>query len=66
MSECCKESLMVNKVHERSLRIAGSDNQSSIRNWLRKFKKITIRQRNLQGLMTEMYKLVNGFPTNYG
>ena len=51
---------LINKVHERSLRIVSSDNHSSSKSLLSKYKEITIHQRNLLVLMTETYKIING------
>ena len=58
-----KSNNLINKVHERSLRIGSGDNHSSLKSLLRKHKEITIHQRNLQVLMAETYKIINGlFP----
>ena len=51
---------LINKAHEKSLRIVSSDNHSSFKSLLSKYKEITIHQRNLQVLMTETYKIING------
>ena len=37
------------------------NNESNFENVLEKNKKITIHQRNLQVLMTEVYKIINGY-----
>ena len=59
-----KSNNLINKVHERSLRTVSGDNQlavdSSFKSLLSKSKEITIHQRNLQVLMTETYKIING------
>ena len=55
-----KPNNLINKVHERSLRIVSSDNHSSFKSLLSKYKEITIHQRNLLVLMTETYKIING------
>ena len=55
-----KSNNLINKAHERSLRIGSGDNHSSFKSLLRKHKEITIHQRNLQVLMTETYKIING------
>ena len=55
-----KSNNLINKVHERSLRIVSGDNHSSFKSLLSKCKEITIHQRNLQVLMTETYKIING------
>ena len=44
----------------RSLRIVNGDNHSSFKSLLSKYQEITINQRNLQVLMTETYKIING------
>ena len=51
---------LINKVHERSLRINSGDNHSSFKSLLSKLKEITIHQQNLQVLMTETCKIING------
>ena len=54
-----KSNNLINKVHERSLRIVSGDNQlavdSSFKSLLSKSKEITIHQRKFQVLMTETY-----------
>ena len=45
--------------NERSLRIVSSDNHSSFKSLLSKYKEITIHPRNLQVLMAETYKIIN-------
>ena len=51
---------LVNKVHERSLRLIKSDENCSFETLLQNNKDITVHQRNLQILMTEAYKIVKG------
>ena len=51
---------LINKIHERSLRISYKDQKTSYHNLLETHNKLTIHQRNLQVLMTEIYKIVNG------
>ena len=58
-----KSNTLINKVHERSLRIVSGDNHSSFKSLLSKYKKITVHQRNLQVLMTETCKIINGLST---
>ena len=53
-----KPNNLINKVHERSLRIVSSDNHKSFKSLLSKCKEI--HQRYLQVLMTETYKIING------
>ena len=53
----------INKLHERALRIVYNDRFSSFSSLLSKDKSVTVHQRNLQILATEMYKMLNGlFP----
>ena len=49
----------VNK-HERAFRIVYNDHFSSFEELLSKDKSVTVHQRNLQILATEMYKILNG------
>ena len=51
---------LINKVHERSLRLITNDENSSFETLLQNNKDITVHQRNLQILMTEVYKIVKG------
>ena len=51
---------LINKIHERSLRIRYKDQKTSYHNLLEKHNELTIHQRNLQVLMTKTYKIVNG------
>ena len=46
----------INKIHERALRVAYDDNLSSFRDLLIKDKSVTIHVKNLQVLVTEMFK----------
>ena len=55
-----KSNNLINKVHERSLRIVSGDNHISFKSLLSKCKEITIHQINLQVLMIETYKIING------
>ena len=50
---------LINKVHERGLRLTYRDETKDFQQILREQNEITIHQRNLQVLMTEVYKLVN-------
>ena len=47
-------------MHERSLRISYKDQKTSHHNLLETHNELTIHQRNLQILMAEIYKIVNG------
>ena len=63
-----KANNLINRLHEISIRIVRSDNESKFENLLEKNKEITIHPSNLQLLMTEVYKIINGYaaPTNHG
>ena len=51
----------VNKLHERALRIVYQDYASSFTELLEKDNSTTIRNRNIQLLATELFKVKNGF-----
>ena len=53
---CSRQS---NKVHERGLRLTYRDETKDFQQILREQNETTIHQRNLQVLMTEVYKIVN-------
>ena len=63
-----KANNLINRLHEISIRIVRSDNESNFGNLLEKNKDITIHPSNLQLFMTEVYKIINGYapPTNHG
>ena len=48
----------INKVRESSLRLITNDENSSFETLLQNNKDITVHQRNLQILMTEVYKII--------
>ena len=50
---------LVNKVQKRVLRITYNDQLTDFKSPLSNLNEITIHQRNLQVLMTEIYKMVN-------
>ena len=50
----------INRIHERALRIAYKDYTSSFQDLLYNDKSVTIHNRNLQILATEIYKYLNG------
>ena len=56
-----KTNTVITRIHERSIRIVSGDNESNFENLLEKSKEITIHQRNLQVLMTELFKIINGY-----
>ena len=49
----------INRIHERALRIVYNDTVSSFSDLLVKDNSVSIHQRNLQVLATEMYKIKN-------
>ena len=51
---------LINKIHERSLRISYKDQKTSYHNLLETHNELMIHQRNLQVFMTKIYKIVNG------
>ena len=58
---CSRQSNNItNKVHERGLRLTYRDKSKDFQQILREQNEITIHQRNLQVLMTELYTIVNG------
>ena len=56
----CPIIFTLNKVHERSLRLITNDENSSFETLLQNINDITVHQRNLQILMTEVYKIIKG------
>jgi len=50
----------INKIHERALRIVYDDANSSFKELLTKDNSVTIHDRNLQVLVTEMFKIKKG------
>ena len=53
---------LINKIHERGLRLTCRDQIKDFQQIMREQNKITIHQRHLQVLMTEVYKIVNSIP----
>ena len=51
---------LINKVHEISLRLITNDENSSFETLLRNINDITVQQRNLQILLTEVCKIIKG------
>ena len=51
---------LISKVHENSLRLITNDQNSNFETLLQNNKDITVHQRDLQILMIEVYKIVNG------
>ena len=50
---------LINEAHEKGLRLTYRDETKDFQQILREQNEITIHQRNLQVLMTEVYKIVN-------
>ena len=55
----------INTIHERALRIAYKDYESSFEQLLTKDNSFRIDDRNLQRLATEIYKTQNGLAPNF-
>ena len=53
------------KLLERALRIVYKDHFSSFEELLSKYKSVTVHQRNLQILATEMYKILDGYASTF-
>ena len=51
---------LITKIHEWSLRISYKDQKASHQNFFQTHNDLKIHQRNLQVLMSEIYKIVNG------
>ena len=51
---------IINKLHERSLRILYKDDSASFKELLTKDNSVTIHIRNIRLLAIEMYKVKNG------
>ena len=49
----------INKLHDRVLRIVYKDHFSLFEELLSEDKSVTVHQRNLQIIATEMYKILN-------
>ena len=54
-----RSSNLINKVQERALRIIYNDQLTNFKSLLSNHNETTIHQRNLQVLMTEIYKIIN-------
>ena len=50
---------LINRIHERALRITYKDYTSDFANLLRKDRSVTIHQRNVHALASEVFKTVN-------
>ena len=49
----------INNVHKRALRLTYKDNKSSFKQLLEKYHSVTVHQKNLQVLVTEIFKVKN-------
>ena len=54
-----KSNNLINRIHERALRIAYNDYESNFNQLLEKDNSVTIHHRNIQSLATEIYKTLN-------
>ena len=50
----------INELHERALRLFYNNNSSSFRELLERDKSVTIHERNIQVLLTEIFKVKSG------
>ena len=50
----------INRIHERSLRIVYNDNLSTFSELLEKDNSVTVHERNIQALATELFKVLHG------
>ena len=55
-----KSNNLINRIHERALRIAYNDYVSDFNTLLAKDDSVTIHERNIQALTLEIYKTING------
>ena len=55
-----KINTQINKLHERALRLVYNDKSSSFRELLEKDNSVTIHERNIQVLLTEIFTLKSG------
>ena len=54
----------INNIHERGLRLTYKDNKSSFKQLLEKDHSVTVHHKNLQGLLTEIFKVKNNLSTS--
>ena len=60
-----KSNNLINRIHERALRIAFVDYVSDFNTLLAKDDSVTIHERNIQALTLEIYKTVNGLNPSF-
>ena len=53
----------INNIHERALRLIYKDSQSSFKELLEKDHSVTVHHKNLQALVTEIFKVKNDLAT---
>ena len=51
---------LINKAHKRGLRLTYRDENKTFQQMLKEQNEFTIHQRNLQVLITDVHKIVNG------
>ena len=54
----------INNIHERALRLTYQDNQPSFKRLLEKDHSVTVHHKNLQVLVTEIFKVTNNLAPN--
>ena len=60
-----KSNNLINRIHERALRIAYGAYVSDFNSLLAKDNSVTIHERNIQALSLEIYKTINGFNPSF-
>ena len=60
-----KSNNLINRIHERALRIAYNDYVSDFNTLLAKDNSVTIHERNIQALTLEIYKTINGLNPSF-
>ena len=60
-----KSNNLINRIHERALRIAYSDYVSDCNTLLAKDDSVTIHERNIQALILEIYKTISGLNPSF-
>ena len=54
----------INNIHKRALRLTYKDNKSSLKQLLEKYHSVTVDPKNLQVLVTEIFKVKNNLAPN--
>ena len=60
-----KSNNLINRIHERALRLAYNDYLSDFKSLLEKDNAVTIHQRNIQALTLEVYKTLNNLNPDF-